>query len=288
MGHRYITRSKNQIFEVKTATGKKSKIVTAESLADIFNGDKPVIHCFLRANDNGILCLAQSGSIIKTLKISGESITPVFRADNPFVIVPHKIVPETQSSYNRAVSKIIFVNDTSERVDIEWIDQSKCRTKYASLEPGQLHIQKTRLGHAFIAGDLAFFAKKEPAIAYLSSKPVPKKEAVNSEKPKKWSARIEQNNLYIKNSKTEKEIQLTTDGVKGWSYRAPFLWSSDGGYLVASKVKEGTRRTIDIIHSAPSDQLQPRTESILYAKPGDILDIAKPHLFNLTSGKDDN
>jgi len=277
---------KNQIFEVKTATGKKCIIVTADSLADIFNGDKPVIHRFLRANDNGILCLAQSGNIIKILKITSQSISPVSRADNPFVIAPHKIVPETQSSYNSEVSKIIFVNDTSESVDIEWIDQSRCRTKYASLEPGQIRIQKTRLGHAFIAGDFAFFAKKEPAVAYLSSKPVQKKEVVNSEKPKNWSAEIKQNNLYIKNSKAEKEIQLTTDGVKRWSYRAPFLWSPDGCFLAASKVKDGTRRTIDIIHSAPPDQLQPRTESILYAKPGDILDIAKPHLFNLTSGRE--
>lgn len=277
---------KDQIFEVMAATGQKRTVAFADSLAKLFNNTPPIIHRFRLNNTGEFFCLAGAGNTVKTLLITNNKITSVAKDADPFIIIPQVITPDIRSSRSRAASKIVFINDTAESVDILWIDPSKQREKYASLKPGEAHIQGTYVGHAFIAGDLVFFAEKETAVAYISSKPLPQNESTTTEAAQEWSAAIKQNNLYVKSRDSNKEVQLTNDGSKKWSYSAPFLWSPDRRYLVVSRIKEGTRRTIDLIHSAPSDQLQPKTESILYEKPGDTLDVAMPHLFDLKDAKE--
>jgi dipeptidyl aminopeptidase/acylaminoacyl peptidase len=46
-------------------------------------------------------------------------------------------------------------------------------------------------------------------------------------------------------------------------------------------VRPGYRREVHYVESSPEDQLQPKYSSIVYAKPGDVLDVDQPVLFHI-------
>lgn len=60
-------------------------------------------------------------------------------------------------------------------------------------------------------------------------------------------------------------------------------WSADSQYLVAIRRSPGDERRVTIVDSSPEDQLQPKTESYFYLKPGDQVAINRPILFNIES-----
>ena len=45
-------------------------------------------------------------------------------------------------------------------------------------------------------------------------------------------------------------------------------------------MKPGYRRQVHYVESSPEDQLQPKYSSLVYAKPGDVLDIEQPVIFD--------
>ncbi len=51
--------------------------------------------------------------------------------------------------------------------------------------------------------------------------------------------------------------------------------------LAAYRVRPGYKRLVQYVESSPEDQLQPKSFTIDYAKPGDALDIQQPVLFDL-------
>jgi hypothetical protein len=54
------------------------------------------------------------------------------------------------------------------------------------------------------------------------------------------------------------------------------------------RVRPGYKREVHYIESSPEDQLQPKFSSIVYAKPGDVLDLEQPVLFDVASKKQIN
>jgi len=82
---------------------------------------------------------------------------------------------------------------------------------------------------------------------------------------------------------------LSFDGSEGNYYTlASIAWSPDSKHLVAYRVRPGYRREIHYVESSPTDQLQPKHSSRVYAKPGDALDIAQPVLFEIATKKQIN
>ena len=78
---------------------------------------------------------------------------------------------------------------------------------------------------------------------------------------------------------------LSYDGSEGDSYQLGSIqWSPDSKKLVAYRRRPGYQRTVYFVLSAPEDQLQPRLDSMSYRKPGDVLDLNRPVLFNVESG----
>ena len=47
-----------------------------------------------------------------------------------------------------------------------------------------------------------------------------------------------------------------------------------------------TTAQVHYIESSPADQLQPKHTTIIYRKPGDVLDIAYPALFDVETKKE--
>jgi len=89
------------------------------------------------------------------------------------------------------------------------------------------------------------------------------------------------NNLYIRNTETNTESALTTDGNEKFYYSSWGSFSSDGRYYATVKIKPAPKRHVTYVNSSPTDQLQPKYYNIEYAKPGDSLDYKVPVIIDL-------
>ena len=102
----------------------------------------------------------------------------------------------------------------------------------------------------------------------------------------KWMAFIDNYNVAIRPFGGDKRMTLSTDGSEGNYYDAASLaWSPDSSKLAAYRIRPGYRRLLHYVSSSPEDQLQPEHWASQYAKPGDLLDLEQPVLFDVRSQK---
>jgi hypothetical protein len=79
---------------------------------------------------------------------------------------------------------------------------------------------------------------------------------------------------------------LSWDGSEGNTYTdRSMVWSPDSRRLAVHRVVPGQPREIHFIASSPEDQIQPRHSTLLYAKPGDVLDKEIPVIFHVETGE---
>jgi len=84
------------------------------------------------------------------------------------------------------------------------------------------------------------------------------------------------------NNNAPQAFPLSYDGSEGNYYTLRSVaWSPDSKHLVAYHTRPGYDRQVHYIESSPADQVQPKSTSIRYLKPGDTLDIAYPALFDV-------
>ncbi|HEX5476092.1 MAG TPA: prolyl oligopeptidase family serine peptidase [Vicinamibacterales bacterium] len=80
---------------------------------------------------------------------------------------------------------------------------------------------------------------------------------------------------------------LSTDGSEGDPYElSSIAWSPDSSKLAAERVRPGYKREVHYVESSPADQIQPKYSSRVYAKPGDVLDLPQPVLFDVAAKKE--
>lgn len=100
-----------------------------------------------------------------------------------------------------------------------------------------------------------------------------------------YHAQIVAHNLLIKTKDGSIKYQ-SKDGTAAQFYDAQSIqWAPDSSALLVMKVKPGTARLVNRVLSSPDDQLEPKTLTQLYPKPGDAVDIDQPVLVQLNSGK---
>ncbi|MEO8360079.1 MAG: prolyl oligopeptidase family serine peptidase [Vicinamibacteria bacterium] len=101
----------------------------------------------------------------------------------------------------------------------------------------------------------------------------------------KWDAIVLNYNIAIRPAGAPAKAQLlSTDGSEGNCYqRSSIRWSPDSAKIAAYRVRIGYRRLVHYVQSSPEDQLQPKASSRFYAKPGDVLDLEQPVLFNVAA-----
>jgi dipeptidyl aminopeptidase/acylaminoacyl peptidase len=93
-------------------------------------------------------------------------------------------------------------------------------------------------------------------------------------------------NLAVRRTGERDVTFLSFDGSEGNCYQlSSVVWSPDSRKLAAYRVKVGYRRMVTYVESSPEDQLQPKTSSRFYAKPGDVLDLEQPMLFDVETKK---
>ena len=77
---------------------------------------------------------------------------------------------------------------------------------------------------------------------------------------------------------------LSADGSEADAYQpASVRWSPDSRKLAAFRRRPGFSRMVHYVMTSPTDQLQPKDTSILYRKPGDVLDVLSPVLFDVAT-----
>ncbi len=105
----------------------------------------------------------------------------------------------------------------------------------------------------------------------------------------KWEASISNFNLVVRAVDSRDTTVLSTDGSEGNYYNArSIVWSPDSTKIAVYRVRPGYRREVRFIESSPEDQIQPKFSSIVYAKPGDVLDLEQPVLFDVETRKQTN
>jgi dipeptidyl aminopeptidase/acylaminoacyl peptidase len=92
-------------------------------------------------------------------------------------------------------------------------------------------------------------------------------------------------NVWLRDTGTKQETQLSKDGTDGDSYGRVY-WAPDSKKLIAIKTKAGGDRKVTLVESSPKDQLQPKTSTYFYLKPGDAIPLPKPHLFDAVAKKE--
>jgi dipeptidyl aminopeptidase/acylaminoacyl peptidase len=99
---------------------------------------------------------------------------------------------------------------------------------------------------------------------------------------KKWEAFVENYNVVVRSPDRRQRFVLSTDGSEDNHYVLnSIVWSPDSTRLVAYRVRPGYKRMVHYIESSPATQLQPIYSEVEYTKPGDVLDLQQPVLFDL-------
>ena len=99
-----------------------------------------------------------------------------------------------------------------------------------------------------------------------------------------WEATVRNYNVYVRKVGANHGVLLSTDGIEGNAYAARSItWSPDSKRLAAYRIKPGFRREVHFVESSPDDQLQPKHSSRIYNKPGDVLDVEQPVIFDVAT-----
>jgi hypothetical protein len=99
---------------------------------------------------------------------------------------------------------------------------------------------------------------------------------------KKWEAVVDNFNVAVRAAGAQTLTRLSTDGSEGQPYTSSsIVWSPDSKKLAVYRVRPGYRRDVHYVESSPGDQLQPKHSTIAYAKPGDVLELQQPVVFDV-------
>jgi dienelactone hydrolase len=99
-----------------------------------------------------------------------------------------------------------------------------------------------------------------------------------------WEATVRNFNVYVRRVGSKDGFFLSGDGSEANAYAARSIaWSPDSKRIAAYRVRPGFRREVHYVESSPEDQLQPKYSSRLYNKPGDVLDVEQPMVFELAT-----
>jgi dipeptidyl aminopeptidase/acylaminoacyl peptidase len=84
-------------------------------------------------------------------------------------------------------------------------------------------------------------------------------------------------------------IALSRDGSEGNPFTGQSIrWSPDSRRIAAYRVRPGYERIVRYVISSPPDQVQPKYMERVYTKPGDVLDLQQPVLFDVESKRQVN
>jgi dipeptidyl aminopeptidase/acylaminoacyl peptidase len=122
---------------------------------------------------------------------------------------------------------------------------------------------------------------------------------------KRWAAFVKDRNLFLRDTSTGTELQLTHDGVAAYDYATPLpslrlmvdqrtenvkqpaavFWAPDSSKFVTYRIDSRNSGRFTSLQFVPPDQLRPRAFTYVYPLPGEVLAKATPIIFDVQSGK---
>ena len=191
---------------------------------------------------------------------------------------------------------MIFDADTQQKNAA--FDHDKIATSLSRLTSNSYKPQDLTLGQLRFDNNLAWFSATVDGIAVrctivdsACSKFEPPARAQGPVKSPdgRWEALIINYNLAVRQVDAKEPIVLSSDGSEGNYYSVRgIVWAPDSNHIAAYRVRPGYKREVRYIESSPEDQVQPKFSSIVYAKPGDVLDLEQPVLFDVSARKQVN
>jgi len=191
----------------------------------------------------------------------------------------------TSSEGSGEQTSIQFVNQSKVKLRISWLPEDEPPREYKVLEPGEAWSIRTWEGHYWLVSrmdgtKLAVYKPEDSGTAFLKDVQVPAAPRDDSEPgfspDRKHRVLIEQNKVYLINVATQEKKLVAGDGSGDFVYRGPLMWSKTGSYYTFFKVVPEERRPLNIVHTSPTDQLQPRLRTQQYLKPGDRVELPIP------------
>jgi dipeptidyl aminopeptidase/acylaminoacyl peptidase len=196
-------------------------------------------------------------------------------------------------------SEITFDNRLDQEVQVFWLDEQGGRQSYGRIAPRGRKVQHTFGGHVWLITDptgepLAVFeAADRPERAVIDGtrserrerprRPRSREEPSSRSPDGKWTVSLREHNVFVRREDGQ-EIQLSTDGLEGNSYRRP-EWSPDSKTVIAWRVEPGDRKEVYLIRSSPPGGGRAKMESRPYALPGDKFSRHELNLFDVASRK---
>ncbi len=192
---------------------------------------------------------------------------------------------------NGVASSISFVNQTSDEIEIFWMDQKGARHSYAKVAAKGSYSMSTFAGHVWLvkkrAGEeLGLIAADEsPLKVIVDGSVAAAVEKPKPETPPQKKAFIQDHNVMLRDACGGQAIKLSTDGTADDAYTGEMYWSPDRTRLVVMQVQPAEKHPVSFIESSPKDQLQPKLHTHEYLKAGDRIAHARPRLFDVTTTK---
>ena len=244
----------------------------------------------------------RAGSLEELEKIASVSLTSATRTGR---IVPSETLDETRI-------QIEIKNGLEQAVELFWIDFQGVPQSYGRLSPGEIRGQSTFAGHTWAAsvegnkpiwvgqtvskGQVLEIQPMEIQSESLFPKRNGRRRASNrgaganrteSDQGNPWRVERSDHQIRFFDSNGQKVLDTAdleqAQGSQSSRYDQPISWSPDYRFALTLQVEQGDHREVVIVESSPRDQLQPRTKTIRYDKPGDKLDKPVPRLFDLHS-----
>ena len=99
-------------------------------------------------------------------------------------------------------------------------------------------------------------------------------------------AYIHDNNVYVRQTgDAASAVALSLDGTENHYYSSRLRWSPDSRKLATVRIRDVVERRIPLVESSPDSRRQPILQWRDYAKPGDVLAVSLPALFDVSRQK---
>ncbi|MGN6547477.1 MAG: prolyl oligopeptidase family serine peptidase, partial [Aureliella sp.] len=207
-----------------------------------------------------------------------------------------------------AETQLTFDNRMPTAVEIFWLSGDGSRQSYGKIQAGKRKDQHTFGGHRWLVvtdkGETLgqVVANDTPTEIIIDGRklelpPPPPRRRNRSRAERngggdrdaelrspdgKWTASVQEHNIYLQSTENEERIQLSRDGRADLAY-GQLAWSPDSQSLIAFRIAPGDIKDVYLIRSSPEEGGRAQLESRPYALPGDKFATYELNLFRVNT-----
>jgi dipeptidyl aminopeptidase/acylaminoacyl peptidase len=226
--------------------------------------------------------------------------------------IPRLALPPAKSIDGGDSTKLEIKNETSDSLQVVWVNSRGRERGYGSVKPGESFVQNTFIGHAWLLKSssgkrLGSFRSKEDEILTVDADMLGNVRKIKRSSRKRSkdqfryarprdvpNAKIHEHDLWIEGKQFTDDAteELTFQNIgNGTSWfnapRGPDLrWSPNAEFVIAFQTANVPQPHVELVETTPTDQLQPKTHRFPYPKPGDDLPRKTLRLFSVEDQKE--